>query len=408
MARYFTQRLAGVLPPNVGTATTWHQTAQGASSFPARGSFGAAELNGKLWVAGGQGVSSRLNDVWSSPDGITWTQALANAPWAARNAHTVTAYNGKLWVMGGQTGGSSSTRKNDVWSSADGVTWTQVTASAPWPARSAHEVTVHNNKLWLVGGADTTDADLTDVWSSPDGVTWTQETASANWPSRRGFGLASFNNKLWVMGGLINNWDVFTNDVWSSSDGITWTEETANAAWPIRASHQVETFDGKLWVLGGSAADWNSEYSDVWFSSDGKNWTRTTERADWTARRGHSSAVFNNKLWVLGGKVGSSWTTSNDVWSSSIPPVTYTLCWDTVEGGCAHTATVNGTSFTLPEDLTKNTWYFKVAATGIGGQSLGSATSSPYAITDPVPVTAPPSLPSQSSTQSLAQPQRSS
>ena len=396
--------LSGVVPtptlswdkaPSTPTGTVWNKTADATASFPARGSFGAASLNGKLWVIGGQGTgsgsSSRLNDVWSSSDGVTWTQTLAHAPWSARNAHTVTAFNGKLWVMGGQTGGNSSTRLNDVWSSSDGVTWTQELSHAPWPARSAHEVVVHNNKLWLVGGADTTDADLTDVWSSSDGVTWTQETASANWPSRRGFGLASFNNKLWVMGGLINNWDVFSNDVWSSTDGITWTEETANAAWQLRASHQVEVFDGKLWVLGGSSDDWNSEYSDVWFSENGKDWIRTTEAADWQARRGHSTAVFNNKLWVLGGKVGSYWTTSNDVWSAALPEATYTICWDTTEGGCAHTATTTDSSFTLPagEPLAKGTWYFKVTAAIPGGVGVGTYTATPYQVTDPIPVVTP-------------------
>ncbi len=379
--------------PSIPTGTMWQQAAAGSTSFPARGSFGAASLNGKLWVVGGQGVgsgaSSRLNDVWSSPDGVTWTQVLAHAPFSARNAHTVTAFNGKLWVMGGQT--TWDNRFNDVWSSPDGITWTQELTNAPWPARSAHEVLVHDNKLWLIGGADTTDADLRDVWSSPDGVTWTQVTSSANWPSRRGFGVASFEGKLWVMGGLINNWDVFENDVWSSTDGITWTEETANAAWQVRASHQVEVFDGKMWVLGGSAADWDSEYSDVWFSEDGKNWVRTTEAADWQARRGHSSAVFNDKLWVLGGRVGQSWTLSNDVWSASLPIVTYTVCWDTVQGGCSHTAQTTDPSFTIPtnEPLSKNTWYFSVTAAIPGAQGVGNYTSSPYLVTDPIPVTTP-------------------
>ena len=367
--------------------TLWQQTAADATSFSSRGSFGAASLNGKLWVIGGQG-SARFNDVWSSPDGVTWTQNLANAPWSARNAHTVTAFNGKLWVMGGQTTNSAS-RLNDVWSSPDGVAWTQETVSAPWPARSAHETLVHDGKLWLIGGADTTDADLTDVWNSSDGINWTQVTSSANWPSRRGLGVASFDGKLWVMGGLINNWGTFENDVWSSPDGITWTEETTDAAWPVRASHQVEVFDDKMWVLGGSADDWDSEYSDVWFSENGKDWHRTTEAADWQARRGHSSAVFNDKLWVLGGRVGSSWTLSNDVWSAALPITTYTICWDTIENGCAQTAQTTNSSFTIPSNLVKGTWHFKVTASIPGTQGIGSYTATTHQVTDPVPTVTP-------------------
>ena len=375
--------------PNTGVATTWQQTANGATSFPARGSFGAAELGGKLWVVGGQGTSSRLNDVWSSSDGIAWKQELAHAPFSARNAHTVTAFDGKLWVMGGQTG-NTSTRRSDIWSSPDGVNWTQEVANAPWGPRAAHETVVHDGKLWIMGGADATDTEYTDVWNSSDGINWTRVTDTVSWPSRRGFAATSFNDKLWVMGGLINDWDVFENDVWSSTDGVTWTEETADAAWQVRASHQVEVFDNKMWVLGGSSDSWDSEYSDVWFSENGKDWIRTTEAADWQARRGHSSAVFNDKLWVLGGRVGSGWVTSNDVWSAGIPAVTYTVCWDTTAGGCSHTANVtNVTTFTIPDDLAKGTWHFKVTASIPGANGTGTYTSTPYQVTDPLPVVVP-------------------
>ena len=372
--------------PSIPTGTLWQQTAAGATSFPVRGGFGTAVLNGKLWVVGGQGASSRLNDVWSSPDGVTWTQELANAPWTARNSHTLTAFNGKLWLMGGYAGASG--YRNDIWSSADGITWTREIASAVWPPRSGHRVVEHGNKLWLMGGIGSSGG-LSDVWNSSDGVNWTLVTDTAGWSARNGFGAASFNNKLWVMGGANRGGSSFTNDVWSSTDGITWTEETHAAAWPIRASHQVEVFDGKMWLLGGSAASWNSEYSDVWFSENGKDWHRTTEAADWQARRGHSSAVFNDKLWVLGGRVGSSWTYSNDVWSAALPITTYTICWDTIENGCAQTAQTTNSSFTIPSNLAKGTWHFKVTASIPGAQGIGSYTATTYQVTDPVPTVTP-------------------
>ena len=371
--------------PRIPAGTLWQQTAADATSFPVRGGFGTAVLNGKLWVVGGQGASSRLNDVWSSPDGVTWTQELANAPWTARNSHTLTAFNGKLWLMGGR---ANSGYLNEIWSSPDGITWTQETASASWLPRSGHQVIQHDGKLWLMGGVRS-GGGFQDVWNSTDGINWTLVTDTAAWSNRNGFGAASFNNKLWVMGGANEGVSPFTNDVWSSTDGITWTEETAGAAWPIRASLQVEVFDGKMWVLGGSAAGWDSEYSDVWFSENGKDWIRTTEAADWQARRGHSSVVFNDKLWVLGGRVGSSWTLSNDVWSATLPEVTYTICWDTVENGCAQTAQTTNSSFTIPSNLAKGTWHFKVTANIPGTQGIGSYTTAAYTVTDPLPVITP-------------------
>ena len=64
--------------------------------------------------------------------GVTWSQATGSASFPARRQHTCLTFGGNLWVIGGHgTSGSL----NDVWSSVDGVTWTQATASAPWSAR---------------------------------------------------------------------------------------------------------------------------------------------------------------------------------------------------------------------------------------------------------------------------------
>jgi hypothetical protein len=64
--------------------------------------------DGKMWVMGGSD-GSRKNDVWWSTDGVTWTRATASAGWSARYAHTSVVYDGKMWVMGGYSG------TRDVW-----------------------------------------------------------------------------------------------------------------------------------------------------------------------------------------------------------------------------------------------------------------------------------------------------
>lgn len=367
--------------PGSSANGSWTRTAHATASFPVRSSHGTATLNGKLWVLGGQGSSNRLNDVWSSSDGITWTQEVSSAPWSARNGHAVVSFNDKLWVIGGR---SNSGYLNDVWSSPDGVNWTQVTASSPWQARASHEVVVHDNKLWVMGGS----GNLNDVWSSPDGETWTPATGNADWPARRGFGATSYAGKLWVMGGVVGSY-TYSNDVWSSVDGAQWIQETAAASWPVRASHQVEVIDGKMWLLGGSADNWSSEYNDVWFSYDGKQWIRASERADWETRRGHSATVFDDKLWVLGGSVTENWTLSNDVWSLGFSPITYTVCWDTVKDGCAHSATTTDLSFTIPTNLTQDNWYFKVQAGGSNLPNPESYPSSTYEVPPPAPTDMP-------------------
>jgi leucine-zipper-like transcriptional regulator 1 len=72
-----------------------------------------------------------------------------------------------MWVIGGYDVNSV---KNDVWSSVDGVHWTQATAAAPFTARSSLQALVLNNQLCIVAGDDSTRTH--DMWCSPDGAQW--------------------------------------------------------------------------------------------------------------------------------------------------------------------------------------------------------------------------------------------
>ena len=59
--------------------------------------------------------SSVLNDVWSSSDGVTWTQVTSAASWSGRYRFGALAYSNQMWVLGGCTAISTATYTNDVW-----------------------------------------------------------------------------------------------------------------------------------------------------------------------------------------------------------------------------------------------------------------------------------------------------
>ena len=122
-------------------------------------------------------------------------------------------------------GGATST-KNDVWSSADGKTWTQVTAKAAWSPRAYHQAAVLGNKIYVFGGGNYVPKyhAVNDVWSSEDGVNWTQVTDAAAWSPRLWFSTAVYRDKLWVLGGWSNNPSKNWGDAWYSADGKTWKE----------------------------------------------------------------------------------------------------------------------------------------------------------------------------------------
>jgi hypothetical protein len=102
---------------------------------------------------------------------------LADAPWAARDRFGAVYFQNKIWVLGGSCGSSFhgyQTLYNDVWASADGVTWERMMVTAPWSPRCFHSssVLVWRNQIWIFGGDKSYSSSVMDVWASPDGIDW--------------------------------------------------------------------------------------------------------------------------------------------------------------------------------------------------------------------------------------------
>ncbi len=89
----------------------------------------------------------KLGDVWSSSDGVNWTEATRDAPWSdgeGQLGHTSVVYANKIWLLGGYSG---SDRRNDAWHTTDGINWVQATGSAPWALRYGHSSVVSQDKI---------------------------------------------------------------------------------------------------------------------------------------------------------------------------------------------------------------------------------------------------------------------
>jgi hypothetical protein len=127
--------------------------------------------NGRIWILRCD-VHTQNKEVWCSSDGKNWTRVVANAPWRGYGGIEAIACAGKIWVMGGNQGSNDYFwTGNDVWCSADGVNWREVTPHAAWSGRSSFRLVVHNRRLWLLGGAVLLDnyhpyTYLNDVWYS--------------------------------------------------------------------------------------------------------------------------------------------------------------------------------------------------------------------------------------------------
>ncbi len=296
------------------TPYTWQPITLEAA-FPARDGAGALVFKDRMWLLGGWNPRDRVHfptrcssDIWSSDDGRTWRLENAQAPWEGRHTAGYVVHRDRLWVVGGDA--NQGHYQNDVWSSDDGVHWDLVCESVPWGNRVLHYTVAHDEKIWVMGGQTLPqfgggpERFFNDVWSSPDGITWTQVVEHASW-SPRGMigGSAVFRGRLWLLGG--GTYDTpttptrtFFNDVWSSPDGTHWERHLEHAAWEARQYHDVAVFDDLLWVLEGYGPSGNR--NDVYHSSDGTSWHELPD-TPWAPRHAASVFVYRDALWLVAG-----------------------------------------------------------------------------------------------------------
>lgn len=279
----------------------------------------------QLWIMGGwfDSFEAPPRDVWSSADGKSWKLVANQAPWLHSDLPMSLSFAGRMWLMGGWYNGRlpGHSASNQVWASADGQNWVQVSKSAEWSPRLAGATVEFKGRMWLLGGTENyyfgdQKSLKNDVWSSADGKNWQLVTANAGWSPRAYHQAVVLNDRIYVMGG--GNYvpeEESRNDVWSSADGKHWIQETRHAPWGPRIWFSSTVYRGRMWVLGGWSKA-NDNYGDVWHSSNGRDWTRFETKTTWKARHEHSAIVAKDKLWILGGHARPL---SNEVWSLSLP-----------------------------------------------------------------------------------------
>lgn len=303
----------------------WVQVTNKAPWQP-RDSSGELVFQDRLWILGGwfDSYSAPPRDVWSSPDGQTWTLAVQEAPWKYSDLPMTLTFKDRMWMMGGWYNGrlTGHGASSEVWSSADGVNWEQATRQAGWSPRIAAGAVVFQDRMWVLGGTENyyfgDETSLkNDVWSSADGREWKLETEHAPWSPRAYHAAVVHAGKLWVLGGgnYVPQYQAL-NDVWCSADGVHWEQVTAGAAWSPRIWFSSVVYRDRMWVLGGWSNNPSTNWGDVWHSRDGRNWHELRSQVSWKARHEHSAYVFQDQIWVAG---GHAQPLSSEVWSLRLP-----------------------------------------------------------------------------------------
>jgi hypothetical protein len=284
----------------------------------------ALVYDNKMWLIGGRiSTGDTIAEVWSSTDGADWTLVTGNAAFGPRFRHASVVFNNKMWVIGGTpVNGYDADCLNDVWYSTNGADWTLATGNAEFQQRFSFRTYDFNNKIWVIGGVDSSHNMYNDVWNSSDGVTWTQITANANFIGRNSYSGFVFNNYMWVIAGYddltskdYNNcsYSGEANDVWRSSNGVDWELVTGNAGFSPRTAQTAFTADGKMFI-GMGYDDCVNLNDDLWYSNDGRFWTLISWNLTGTPRMRANALVYNGKVWIIGGSDCTGQCPMNEVW----------------------------------------------------------------------------------------------
>jgi len=265
-----------------------------------------------MWVM----ASNFMNTVYHSFDGANWIPSVGYVPWQTRSFSAGIVFMDKMWLMGGL--GTNGSYLNDVWSSPDGVTWTQETNSAQWSARRSFGCFTlpGKDKIFIIGGLDSSGNALTDVWSSPDGKTWTLETAAAFQNGRCAFGMVTYGDSAWVLGGLVGGDESKgkpVNEVWYSANGISWSILSSGITWKARSYPVAGALSNGIYLSGGLDAERNGIYDMHRMSAD-KKWT-IQKGFQFKDIRNTAGVEYQDALWFIGGALLGGQSPNQNTWA---------------------------------------------------------------------------------------------
>lgn len=324
--------------------------------------------NQKLFVAPGAG------DLWETENGTDWTRVNGDLP-EPRMSLVFRSYAGRIWLFGGtqyDDGTRTLVDGNGLWSSPDGVDWTQHTDNLPFPERSlgTASIGVADDKLWMIGGKNDDytgvhDHEFKDVWSMEmvDGEpVWTEVLGSTGWPGRTDAGFLTVGNMIWVFGGFWwanpNQFDSgYKFQIWGSVNGANWTMLTeAPPSLPDGLSHAPAVHNGGVYShvrsTDGGADVWGSLPS----GNEAEHDYHRVEKKSATVSAGESHVLAiapNGTLWAWGdnryGQFGNGTTQYGGIDTSEPVLIGADTDWAAVQAGA-------GFSLALKTDGTLWSW----------------------------------------------------
>ncbi len=293
----------------------------------ARGAFGVATVNGKIYAVGGTSGGNPLNTVEKyDPQADRWTTG-ASMP-TARSGFAIAVYKNKIYVFGG-TVGSGYIGNNEVYDPASN-TW-ETKTSMPTP-RADLCANVVGDKIYLIGGKRYSSAspfyiesNINEVYN-PVNDTWTTEAALPT--GVQGYASVVFNDKIHVMGGSRlfastgTNTVIDANQVYDPQTG-EWslgTKLPTVDSYGAAAATSGYMVPERIYNIGGFHEEFTGS-TEVYFPQN-NSWSSADSMP--TPRIHLGLAMVNDVLYAIGGFDGTKWLDANEKYTpagyGTVPP----------------------------------------------------------------------------------------
>jgi N-acetylneuraminic acid mutarotase len=276
----------------------------------ARDSFAISEVNGKIYVVGGQIINNCIPiDTLEAYDPATdaWT-GLTSMPTARFFAGAGTV-NRKMYVIGGQLGCGGAVRTVEVY---DPSTDTWSTAADMPTARHSvgvaviHDTTLNRDVLYAIGGATNNGSVNVPVNTveafDPMTNSWTTKTSMLQERFQPVIGVV--NGKIYAIGGFDTTFSQASDKTVEAFDPVTnaWTMKTSMPT--ARGVHPAGGVANNIIYVAGGIDQINltpetSLTTVEAYHSASDTWSTAPDMP--SPRTGLGIAIVNNKLYAVGG-----------------------------------------------------------------------------------------------------------
>ena len=220
---------AGILVFSSIDGQTWTKV-DVTTPWTSRTGCAAVVYDDLIWLIFGAAVAYppvAEKDFWASKDGATWSQYTPSYTPSAvgflpRVGLSAVVFQDRIWAFGGGQLPMAPCYR-DVWSSGDGMTWKQEVAQAPWSNWWYCTAAVFNNQIWICAQTNDGVHPTSEAWYSNDGVNWQQWNNGATPPWNSYMSAAQVLNGQLCLTTMDSLWFMDANENWSQSSwGPPW------------------------------------------------------------------------------------------------------------------------------------------------------------------------------------------